>query len=301
MSVRVWALALLALFVGLGGGCRVKFPNPFYVAEVEDPSFAPAAGPLLLQDLHHSDPEGPYGGHDAFFALAVADGFRYMVADAPYDELSLAHVAVLVVFIPEPDYRPFSQDELGAVCQWVADGGGLMVFGDHGVLSTNANDLAACFGVELAAAHVIGTEGHCSPNVCPETTPFQDYTFGGPGSQGTLADHPITAGLPYVQSYDGGSIRAWPASAVPLLRFGPDSTDRYDETASYDGEARVVGGEHGHGRWLFSSDTQIFTSKCYEDCDLRISGFDGHIGGTPDAEHNETFALRALRWVAGTL
>jgi hypothetical protein len=85
---------------------------------------------------------------------------------------------------------------------------------------------------------------------------------------------------------------------VSLLTLGPDALEVGSE-APLAGASRVVCGMLGAGRWCFLSEAQLATSKCVFTCASRVTGFDGHENGQPNAEYNELFAFQMLRWLEG--
>ena len=129
--------------------------------------------------------------------------------------------------------------------------------------------------------------------LCPSANTVNNYTVYAD----TLGAHLVNSEIEYVQTYDGSVIEEWPAGAVSVLGLGDDAL-RGDPFDSISGMSRGVCGTYGLGRYCIFSEAQTITSKCAPSgCSSRVTGFNGHRNGTPDAEYNELFALQVFRWL----
>ncbi|MGH0037984.1 MAG: DUF4350 domain-containing protein [Myxococcota bacterium] len=292
------ALSMVLCVGSMGTACPLggKSANPHYVPDIPDPLYASGQGPTVLWHQWHTTVVSP-DRYRHFLTLAKADGFVELVSQEPLDQIDFSGVAVVAIFLPDGDFTP---DEVAALWEYVEQGGSVFIAGDHHGHADAVNVLTAPVGVVLAYSDIVHLGTNCSDPRCPEPNPVKAYTFKDDGvpTTGMINPHPITEGIPYLQTYNGSAVVDWPEEAEPLLVFGSDAFDGVTGT-SLEGGARIACGTHGFGRYCVSSETQVVASICVGSCAGQLTGFGGKYQGTPDAEYNEEFALRLIRWLAG--
>ncbi|MBI1686182.1 DUF4350 domain-containing protein [Caulobacter hibisci] len=263
---------------------------------VARPAFAQGQGPRLAIDGGHNNFHTVDGRYAPFAAVARADGYRVAGLTAPLSAASLEAVDLLVVANPLaprnvgewtlPTPGAYTPEEASALKAWVEAGGRLLLIADHMPFPGGAQPLAEAFGFSFDNGFAKKTGGG------PEFFQRQD---------GSLLDHPITAGIDRVQSFTGSSFRAPPA-AKPLLvlRGGwtilmPAKAWAFDkDTPRHDGDGLLRGAtlEVGKGRVVVMGEAAMFTAQ--------LAGAQGRKMGfnAPTAPQNKAFLLNVLRWLS---
>ena len=175
----------------------------------------------------------------------------------PYD--------VLIIAIPT---QPFTEEELNSIRQFVNGGGGLLLFGESGVLSTenveDFNVLAGSYGFEFQRDVVMD--------------PVNNLTLDKPYSEIPIivgfANHPVTRNVERIFLVSGCSLRL--SQRAKKLAWGGEETygDRLSEIYGYGGgsyepdlEKRgeelvvIASSESGEGRIVALGDTSLFRGK----------------------------------------
>jgi tetratricopeptide (TPR) repeat protein len=175
----------------------------------------------------------------------------------PYD--------ILVVPVPT---EPFTVEELNDIHRFVDDGGGLLLLGESGVLSTedveDFNVLAAYYGIEFQRDVVVDPDVHMVLDKgYPEIPLIENFT-----------DHAVTRNVKKIFFVSGCSLRL--SQRARPLAWGRDTTygDRLSEIygfggGTYDphlekrGEELIVMAyaESGKGRVVALGDTSLFRGR----------------------------------------
>ncbi|KAA3658925.1 MAG: hypothetical protein DWQ04_23640, partial [Chloroflexi bacterium] len=225
--------------------------------------------PLLIDQGHnnwYSLASGDEWSYSGFASALSTDGYDIEETTSfpiTYEELS-SHAAYI---IPLAQISPTSQ-EIQAMQQYVADGGGLLLIADWGgTFSDPSQSLANVFGVNLDANIVYD---------------YDDYVGGQyywvTYDNGNFSSHTIMSGLNRVQSY--ASTAMLPGSASPLI-----VTD-YD--ASPPNRAVAVSLHYGQGRVVILGDSNYHfdENNSYPNTGLNI-------------DDNEQFAINIVDWLVG--
>jgi Family of unknown function (DUF6421) len=183
-------------------------------------------------------------------------------ADAPLTADTLARCDVLVIAHPsEPAWERttgigsprLSPEELTAIQEFVAGGGGLIVLGEteQDKYGNNVNELLSGFGLRLANDTVQDYE-HC--HGAPSWI-FADLGDGGRGRGGDVLAR-VNSACMYrsttVASTDGARV---------LARAHP--------TASSPGAPLIVAKQHGSGHVVVLADSDLFGDDCIDELDHR--------------------------------
>lgn len=169
--------------------------------EAYHPAGERKAGRMLIDELH-SDWEWTempfdtiwYGQQSTYNFYSLAEFWKcYYTVDRGHDSLTpalLSNYDILVLKVPT---SPYSPKEIEAVRDWVDDGGGLMIVGEHTNVfgyATFLNPMIAEFGVRFVADIVYELKtGDLNLHRKPELLPHPiaqnmptDFLFGGPCS-----------------------------------------------------------------------------------------------------------------------
>jgi len=289
-----------------GGGPQVA--DTAFDVPLPRQSFPPGQGPLVLLDEAHFNFHTLEGRYAPFARLLRRDGFVVHSLKEPWTRAVLAPAKVLVVAnalaernargdwsLPTPP--AFTLPELGAVREWVADGGALLLIADHMPFPGANETLAGVFGIWLS-------NGFATDSTCSE----DEFVFRR--SDGSLADGPITAGrhsgerIDSVRSFTGQAFRV-SGSGKPLLTLGlgtvvllPTTAWRFsDSTPRLPAEGLLQGAAvlHGRGRVAVFGEAAMFSAQ--------VSGPQRRPMGmnAPAAGQNAQFLLNVMHWLAGLL
>lgn len=295
MRRRLFLASTAAVLLAGPALARQQEADPTADLGVARPAFARDQGPRLAIDGGHNNFHTVSGRYAPFAAVARADGYRVAGLSAPLSADSLAGIDLLVVANPLaavnvgawslPTPGAYTPQEVAALKAWVEAGGGLLLIADHMPFPGGAQPLAEAFGFSFDNGFAQKTDDG------PEFFQRKD---------GSLVDHPITAGVARVQSFTGSSFRAPPA-AKPLLvlRGGwsiamPDKAWVFDKhTPRHDGEGLLRGAalEVGKGRVVVMGEAAMFTAQL-AGAQRRKIGFNA-----PTAPQNKAFLLNVLHWL----
>jgi hypothetical protein len=291
----------MIVVVALASACTrspTQRANPSFTPQIDSPTIAAdAPAPRVCIDEGHHEFHTLAGRYAPFAAVLEADGYALEAYAEPFSAAPLARCDVLVIAnaLHESDVgdwtRPnpsaFTPAEIAALVAWVEAGGGLWLIADHMPFPGAAGELAAAFGFELANGFALRS-GHEGPDVFTK-------------SEGTLAEHPLAAGIEQVAAFTGEAFRA-PPEAQPLLVLGegfvslePEVAWQFDDTTP----SRAVAGwlqaatlERGKGRMAMFGEAAMLTSQVFDDGPP--IGLDA-----PEAIGNTTLLRNVARWLAG--
>ncbi len=311
---------------GRGGSCRTgqlvallcmapvclvaqQTADTTFYAEIENPTYAPGAGPVVLIDEAHHNYHTADGRYLAFATLLRRDGYVVRGSNSQFTPAVLAAADILVISnalhernqedwsLPTPS--AFTEAEIAAVGAWVRAGGALMLIADHMPMPGAAASLAAVFGVEFLNGFAFESE----------TDTEGPMIFRR--SDGSLRAHPITDGRAHservdsVASFTGQAFRIG-SDAEPLMVFRPTGISYNPRTAwrfeedtevtSVDGWSQGAVLRFGRGRVALFGEAAMFTAQ------VAVQGTDRFLMGMnrPEAAHNQHFLLNILRWLSAT-
>ncbi|WP_020537573.1 hypothetical protein [Lewinella cohaerens] len=150
------SLCLSIVFLTTGKAQQVPDTSTFFV--IDKMTYPDKDGPLIYVDAGHNNFHTLAGRYVAFGNVLAADG--YQLADQP-DEITPAVLEKCEVYVianplhesnvgnwENPCLSAFSEQEITALKNWVAEGGCLFLIADHMPFGGAAKDLGAAFGVE---------------------------------------------------------------------------------------------------------------------------------------------------------
>ncbi len=305
--MRVAALCVGAALLAAGEGAAQQVADSGFAPVVPRPAFAEGAGPLVAVDQGHHNFHTASGRYYAFAQLLRQDGFVVDSLPGPFTAASLKPVDVLVISnalnarnlgnwtVPTPS--ALTTEEIANVVAWVRAGGSLLLIADHMPFAGAAADLAAALGVRLNNGFATDPAAGNGPDLFRR-------------SDGTLGDHPITAGrdrserIDSVATFTGSALRASGEYAV-LLRFRPGFVSLEPDTAwqftpatsrvEIGGWAQGVAGSFGQGRVVVFGEAAMFSAQ--------LGGPDRIPTGmnAPASAQDAQFLLNTLHWLAGLL
>jgi hypothetical protein len=305
----VGALALL-----LAGALLLYFDNPYrglgFDPAVAHPAF-PDGGPTLLFDQGHHNHHRLSSTFRPFADLLRNDGFRVEALRGRVTRAALDRVRIFAVVTAladtETNAEPaFDDDEIGAIVQWVGDGGSLLLVSEHYPFANSIERLANAIGFEVAKGMTFDPMQHRQDSGDDSRLVFSR-------ANGLLGAHPITSGrgraeaVRLVETFTGDAIRPMPGqAAAPLLalgrgavnRLGTPRINRRGGDVVVDvafGPARPVPGwsqgaaaSYGRGRIVLLAEAAMITAQA-----------DGGrlLGMNAPGNDNRQFLLNAMRWL----
>lgn len=290
-------LALIALAVGGAAGAQQR-PDLSYAPRLAHPAYS-ANGPVVAIDEAHRNFHTLEDKYAPFGKLLTADGYRVRPFTKPFSAEALAGVNVLVIANARGARKgesAFTPQEIGAVRQWVANGGSLFLIADHAPFGTAAFQLAGAFGVNVGQGYVAAPNGRALSSQI-------EYRWGGLGKHPILQGRNRSERVKVVESFTGQSLSI-PTDSVPLLLLpdtaleveGPDDLRalNHGENAlarSAKGRAQAVALQVGRGRVVVAGEAAMFTEQIFPAI--------GRVGLTVDDD--QQFALNILHWLSRAL
>jgi len=263
--------------------------------------------PTVLVDAAHGNYHTIDGRFGAFAELLGANGYRVAGSDAAITAETLGDADIFVISnavkggadaewaLPTPP--ALEPDEIEALLAWVEEGGSLLLIADHMPFPGSVAPLADALGVVFLNGYALA-----------------DHDRGGQlvfsGEDGSLLDHPITAGVPFLKTYTGQGFRLLDeAGATPLMAL-PDDWEVYlpvragvrmtERTPFVPARGLHQGAvlERGAGRVAIFGEAAMFTAQAFRTQNGEVV----RIGlNDPEAPHNDEFVLNVMAWLSGDL
>lgn len=277
------------------------------------PRFVPSGTVVLFDEAHFpvytvnpANPSGYVGVNQAagaysdFAGVMSKAGFTVRTLDYGYylDAAALAGVKVLVIVCSQGKSTdgyisvPYTSEEVDAVVQFVKNGGGLFLIGDHTTFPPAIFPIADQFGITY------GQKLLHDPN---------DYVYNsstGPPAEGdvfivfgrdNINNHPIMDNITRVELYRTDIFTGLPPEAQPLI-ISDDDTYYLDEYGSKVAAPRSIvsaaipsNGTAGAGRIVVVGDTNTFETDENRDDDDQMDLFDSD---------NARYGLQITEWLA---
>ena len=312
MILKIATMLFCAALVSFAGEARVadQRSDQNWSPSVANPEFPSGDGPLVLVDANHGNFHTIEGRYAAFAELLRLDGYQVRSTTGVVTNELLREADVFVIsnairggknakwILPTP--AAFAPDEIGAIVQWVKEGGSLLLIADHMPFPGAAAVLANEFGI-------VFINGYAKESVDEGGM----LTFDR--SSGLLADHPITRGrdaseaIESVTSFTGQAFRVV-GDAFSLMRmpddwavFLPTEAGLIGESTPYVSTRGLVQGavlDFGGGRVAVFGEAAMFTAQSW----TRPDGSTGRRGlNHPLAKDNAQFLLNLMRWLSGEI
>jgi thermitase len=218
------------------------------------------------------------GGYSEFSDYLTSAGYNVSTIDpgTTIDSSTLGSVSLLVIVAPQLSY---SFSELGAIENWVKDGGNLLLISDWGEYGTEARTISERFDVSFQGDGISESDENAGD------VPWPYY------SGENLLGHIITANISRVEMYGGDGIIDAPSDHVPLIVTDSDGTAYWRNDSSPALRVPVMAaldrGAAGSGRLVVVGDSNIWDSAYDADSDGVIDFYDSD---------NEILALNTINW-----
>ena len=294
------------------GGTNAQVVDTTFRPHLSTRTYQPGAGPVVTVDEAHHNFHTVAGRYRPFANLLEADGFTVRSGRTPISAASLKGTDVLVVAnalaakneAPSnwrlPSYSAFDSTEIGAIAEWVRQGGALLLIADHMPFAGAAARLASAFGIQFANGYAL--LGRPDPRT-------GDYPITYRRSDSGLAEHPITAGHSSVEhidsivSFTGSAFRLTTRDGRAIMTLPKETRLELpivawqfsDTTPRISGEGWLQGGtvDFGRGRVAVFGEAAMFSAqkKGPEQAPMGMNA--------PEAAQNPQFVLNVLHWLAG--
>jgi len=312
-SIRVALLSILLLIPLKTFGQQVADPD--FNIKVTRPAYT-KKHPRVLFDEAHANFHTSSDRYKPFAELISNDGYVVASSKEKFSRKLLAGYRILVIAnalgaesLKSPEWSPgwfeggakpaFSEEECDIVCDWVKEGGSLILISDHRPFGAAAEILAKRFNVEMSKGYVFD-----KTNLNQAGLYRNDLTFTRAG--GGVADHPITRGrdqterINCVMTFVGQSLRG-PTGSIAILRLPDTAIDRQDLASttpehSAAGCAQAIALKFGRGRVMFLGEAAMLSAqvglggKEKTKFGMNVSGID-----------NRQLALNIMHWLSGLL
>ena len=307
-SVTLAALCLLLPLAAAVEARAQQVPDTDFKPPIAAPAYREGRGPVVMVDEAHNNFHTAYGRYLAFADLLRRDGYRVVPNTAPFSRESLRRGKILVIAnavnaqnltnwtLPNPS--AFTDAEVEAVREWVAEGGALFLIVDHMPMPGAAERLGAAFGARWSNGFAVDEKRQGNPFVFKR-------------DDGSLKDHRITRGrsaeekVESVATFTGSAFRVEEGKAEPLMVLHDRIVSLEPQTAwQFTPETKrlPVGGwyqgavlRHGKGRVALFGEAAMFTAQ--------LAGPNRTPMGmsAPVAARNPQFLLNVLHWLSGKL
>lgn len=223
-----------------------QLADPNFDAKIARPAYT-KTHPKILFDEAHNNFHTSTGRYKPFADLITNDGYSVAPNKERFQKKTLAGYDILVIVnalgaerqdMPEASRPAFTEEECGAVGDWVRAGGSLLLIADHAPFGAAAENLARRFGVDMSKGHTSDPA-----NYDPETGNMSFLVFSWANQ--LIADHPITRGrdasekINRVITFTGQSLKG-PTGSVALLRLADTAIDLTRPTEGATDTARPI-------------------------------------------------------------
>lgn len=299
--IRAWAngtgireLSMVTVFRVRGGRIHDVWymgleADPLDVPVVERPAYGAGMGPTVWVDVAHGNTAVPEGSFWYLSELLHRDGYRVRPWWGSFNEPALDSIEILVIANPAPvgadsdAATAFAAEEVAALEEWVAGGGGLVLAVDHAPYPRYSASLAAAFGATFHDGFARDTAREQTGNIL-----FRR-------DEDLLRPHAITNGsgqsIDAVVTLLGQAFQAGP-ELEPLMVLPestilvPEGRGTVTDTVAVGGWLQGAAGEYGRGRVAIFGEVWMFRE--FRDNNPRLAG-----------AQNARFARNLFRWLAG--
>lgn len=312
---------VVSLLLGLPVHGQQQIADPDFKTSVERPAYA-QNGPTVAIDEAHSNFHTAGGRYKPLADMLRSDGYTVVAGTRKFDKGTLAGVKVLVIANASggDTSRPaFTDQECDVVCDWVRDGGSLLLIADHAPFGSAAESLGKRFGVTMGKGWVFD-RGSTTSSITTQL----DFSR----ENGLLGVHPVLRGrdsseeVKQIRSFTGQSLGV-PDNAVALMKLSstaresPTPSDLEAEAAAaasteaprgttgphsspVAGRAQGIAMTFGKGRLVVLGEAAMFSAQVVRFTDggqRREIKAGMNVPGNDDRQ----FALNVLHWLSGLL
>lgn len=259
-------------------------------------------------DEAHNNYQKAEEGYKPYIQLLENNGFYLTILEDKFEKKTLSACNLLVIVNPVakaniedwsyPHFTAFGKQEIQAIGNFVYQGGGLFVIGDHMPIPGALADLVGVFGITI----IDGEARNTTRSPLPDIFQREDET---------LQPHPITEGrnpeekVIKVATYNGNAFKAsreW----KPLLVYGPLSRSWLDLTETFpdlpakdwpvyevEGWLQAAAREWGKGRIVYFAEVAQCTEQVNQTGPWGMNA--------PEAEGNKQFCLNTVLWLVNKI
>lgn len=257
--------------------------------------------PLIAIDQAHGNFHELRGRYAPFAVLARHGGYRVVASNTLLEPDYLADIDILLIGNSTPDDSgvSFTEAEVDALLEWIADGGSLFLIADHHPFSAGAIPIAARFGVDMGNGYVVaGRRSQASGTIDYDVTKEAAHPIlSGASAERRVGKVRLFLGQSLGVPEGADILLTLPQSAVELsdrqamARYREGGQDGVDVS----GRAQAIAIEHGAGRIVISAEAAMFTKQVV----VWQDGSETHVG--VNQLDNEAYALNILDWLARRL
>ncbi len=271
--------------------------DPDFEYVIESPLFSNGDGLVVAIDEGHNNYHTFNGRYGAFAKLLASDGFKVQALEGDISQLKLNAINVLVISNPIhesnlgnwvlPNPSAYTESEIGAINEWVKNGGRLFLIADHMPFGGAASSLADSFGFNF-------TNGFAR-------FPVQDGFETFEKADETLFNHLVTEGVDQVMTFTGQAFEI-PDKAIGLLRFPagsyslePDTAWRFNAqtyTRRIDGWYQGALLAYGAGKVVVFGEAAMFTTQLAGAQKMKVGM------NTKGAEQNAKLLRNVMAWLS---
>ncbi|HLE63872.1 MAG TPA: hypothetical protein VI750_12050 [Pyrinomonadaceae bacterium] len=279
-----------------------QIADPLFNTQVERPTYT-RNYPRVLFDEAHNNFHTAKGRYKPFADLITNDGYNIISGFKPFTKESLETFKILIIANAlgaeddeddGADSSAFTEAEIGAVHQWVRQGGALLLIADHAPFGGAAEALGKQFGVEMSRGFAFDLEHSLDGAV-------SILVFSRENN--LLLDHPITRGrdenerINRIVTFTGQALKA-PDGAAVFLKLGDGARDKPSHTAETSvpvgGQAQGIAFKYGKGRVVMLGEAAMLSAQ--------IAGSNKTPMGMNAPENdNRQLALNIMHWLSGAL
>lgn len=266
---------------------------------IEHPEYKSGKGPVITIDQAHFNFHTLDSRYGPFAKVLKADGYQLKAGTEAFTKESLRNTDILVIANALPDNgewvlparSAFTQDEIKAVEEYVADGGSLLLIADHMPFPGAAESLASAFGFEFVNGFAV-----------PNSDRLERFSV----KLGNLGTSPVTEGRSKAERVDSlviftGQGFKSPPRAQPFLLLDTSYTillpqrawEFRDDTPSVSGRDHVVGVslEFGKGRIVVMGEAAMMTAQLAGPHPQKVGM------NHPQATQNPQLLLNIIHWL----
>jgi hypothetical protein len=290
---------LLLLTFGTAFGQQLADPN--FKAIAEHPAYSKSF-PRVLFDEAHNNPQIAIGSYKPFADLIMDDGYYVVRNHKSFAKESLDTFKVLVIASAlgaediedeGAERSAFTEEECGAVSDWIHGGGALLLIAGQEPFSGAAENIAKPFGVEMSKGFTFDPDqSQGSPSI---------LTYSRENK--LLLDHAITQGrneaerINRVLTFAGQSLKG-PDGSASFLKLADTAKEKSgrdsEKETSAAGRAQGVALKFGKGRVVVLGDAAMLSAQ--------LAGAERRpLGMNVPGIDNKQLALNIMHWLSGLL